>query len=257
MTNDLKQGSPDIIQAYLSYLQEMSRKITSRSGMENVLYRKTKRNSHYYLPANLINSNYLKQVISYTEKEPDKQLFLGNGLVVGVIKKKGIKKYIASPLIYCVVNIDTNDSSKSFTDEVDFDSASLNYDLFTLVLEKDSDEEAAIENNEFSNQLINQPNLEVLERIKQDIEKYLEHQDSIEQLGSVSTSKEFFQQIKSEVAEFKQATISENDFTLNKLDELIKTERLTFFSHLFFYVANLPGQLSTYTALRKLIKEAR
>ena len=205
----------------------------------------------------MINSNYLKQVISYTEKEPDKQLFLGNGLVVGVIKKKGTKRYIASPLIYCVVNIDINDSSKSFTNEPEFDSTSLNYDLFTLVLEKDSDEEMVIENNEFSQQLINQPNLEVLERIKQDIEKYLEHQESTEQLGNISTSKDFFQQIKTELVEFNQATISEDDFTLNKLDELIKTESLTFFSHLFFYVANLPGQLSTYTALRKLIQEAR
>lgn len=257
MISDPTNVSPDIIQAYLSYLQEMSRKISLRSGMENVLYRKTKKNHHYYLPAHSVDSRYLKQVKDYTEKETDKQFFLGNGLVVGVLKKKGIRKYIASPLLFLLVNIDTDESGRNFTYEVEWDSVSLNYDLFTLVLEKDSDEENELETNKVFNQLVEPFNVEIFEIIEKDLESYLEHEQFIEKLQNISIAREIFEKIKSEVGEFQQTTILKDDFTLEKLNELMKNERLTFFSHLFFYVASLPGQLSTYTALRKLIQEVR
>jgi hypothetical protein len=246
MLHYTNNGSSDVIQSYLSYLQEMSRKITLRSGMENVLYRKTKKKYHYYLPADSsVDSRYLKEVKDHIDKEPDRKLFLGNGLVVGLITKKKTKKYIASPLLYFLVEIDTDDSGRKFIHEVEWDSVSLNYDLVTLILEKDSEEENQIEDDtSYKKQLINpfNNNAEIFEDIETELESYLSQEEFIDIFSDISTSRELFIKIKNEVEEFKQTVISEENFTLEQLDSLIKNEGLTFFSNFFFQTSYQPTQ---------------
>jgi hypothetical protein len=258
MLFEQNQASPDIIQAYLSYLQEMSRKISLRSGMENVLYRKTKKNYSYYISAESINPRYLKQVKEHIDKETDRKLFLANGLILGTIQKKKIKKYIASPLIYFLVNIDTDESGRQLIHEVEWDSVSLNYDLITLILGKDSiEEEIEIEDHNCPQQINSLSEAEVFENIEVELEKYVNQENIIDIFSDASISREIFIKIKKEVEEFKQALISEEDFDESQLNDFMKNEGLTFFSHRFFYVGSLPGQLSTYTALRKLIQEVK
>ncbi|AFY49718.1 hypothetical protein Nos7524_3945 [Nostoc sp. PCC 7524] len=259
MLIDNNQTSPDIIQAYLSYLQEMSRKISLRSGMENILYRKTKKNHPYYMPADSIDTRYLKQVKDHIDKEADRKLFLANGLVVGTVQKRKENKYIASPLIYFLVDIDIDESSRQLRTEIEWDSASLNYDLITLILERDLTElEIEIEDNHFMEQRnYFTDKAEVFEEIELDLENYIKQDNLLETLNVTYIAKGIFIKLQQEIEEFKQALISDEFFNKNKLDDYINNECLTFFNHQFFYIGSLPGQLSTFTALRKLIQEVK
>jgi hypothetical protein len=239
------EESSEVVQAYLSYLQQMSRKISVRSGMENTLYGKTKNSHHYYqaFEGEDVDSQYLRNIKSYLDKESDRQLFLGSGLIVGSLKKKTIKKYIAAPLVYFLVKIDLDENGRSLTHSIEWDSVSLNYDLITLILEQNLDG-AGIGINK----------LEILEDIENRLENILK--DNCEKLITNELTSQVFQQIYEKVSEFNQVNLSTEKFTLKKIDNLSRENLgLTFYNHQFFYIASLPGQLSTYTALRKLILE--
>lgn len=245
--------SPEVVQAYLSYLQEMSRKISLRTGMENILYRRTQRNPHYYRPFEDVDSQYLRTVSNYLEKESDRQLFLGNGLIVGSFMRGQTRKYVTAPLIYFLVKTDLDEDGRSSTYSIEWDSVSLNYDLITLILEQDIDEEEN-EGMGFQSAGVDTNKLEILEDIENNLENILKH--GSEELISASLSLEIFQKIHEKIPEFNQANLLREEFTLNRLDNLSSGQtNLTFYGHQFFYVASLPGQLSTYTALRKLILE--
>jgi hypothetical protein len=247
------EESSEVVQAYLSYLQEMSRKISLRTGMENTLYGKTKKSPHYYRRFEDVDSQYLRNVKNYLEKESDRKLFLGSGLTVGLFKKKQVKKYITAPLIYFLVKTDLDENGRSLTYSIEPDSVSLNYDLVTSILEQDIDEE---ENDGmgFQSAGVDANKLETLEDIENNLENILKHES--EELISASLALEIFQQMHEKISEFNQVNLSAEEFTLNRISNLSSGQaNLTFYSHQFFYVASLPGQLSTYTALRKLILE--
>ncbi|MGA1546698.1 MAG: hypothetical protein ACO349_07100 [Flavobacteriaceae bacterium] len=249
------EKSSEVVQAYLCYLQEMSRKISLRTGMENTLYKKAKRSYHYYKPFEDIdiNSSYLRRVNDYLKKESDRQLFLGNGLIVGSFKKKQAKKYITAPLIYFLVNIDLDENGRSWTYNIERDSVSLNYDLITQILEQDNNEDN--EGIEFQSAGVDANKLEILEDIENSLEEMSKNE--YDQLMTDELAIQTFEQISKKVPEFSQVNFSTEEFTLEKIGNLgTRTEvDLTFYKHRFFYVAGLPGQLSTYTALRKLILE--
>jgi len=248
------EESSEIIQAYLSYLKEMSRKISLRTGMENTLYGKTKRSPHYYRPFEDVDSQYLRNVRNYLQKESDRQLFLGNGLIAGSFKKKQTKKYITAPLIYFLVKTDLDENGRSLTYSIEWDSVSLNYDLITLILEQDLDEEND-EETEFQSAGVDANKLEFLEDVENSLHDVFRHE--IEKLIADALAVKIFQQIHEKISEFNQVNFSVEGFTLEKLENIGSKRQvgLTFYSHRFFCVASLPGQLSTYTALRKLILE--
>jgi hypothetical protein len=253
MDSKHSEESSEVVHAYLSYLQEMSRKISLRTGMENTLYGKTKKSPHYYRPFEDadVDSQYLRDVRNYLEKESDRQLFLGNGLIAGSFKKKQVKKYVAAPLIYFLVETDLDENGRSLTYSIELDSVSLNYDLITLVLEQDLDEEED-EGMGFQSAGVDANKLEVLEDIENSLEDILRHESV--KLTTNSLADQTFRRIHEKIPEFNQIHPSTEDFTLQKLEKL-GTVELTFYNHRFFYVASSPGQLSTYTALRKLISE--
>jgi hypothetical protein len=254
MVSNSPEESSEVVQAYLSYLQEMSRKISVRTGMENTLYGKTKNSHHYYraFEGEDVDSQYLRNIKGYLEKESDRQLFLGSGLIVGSLEKKTTKKYIAAPLVYFLVKIDLDENGKSLTYNIEWDSVSLNYDLVTLILEQDLDEED--DETEFESAGIDNKKLEILEDIENNLEKILK--DNCKKLITNELTSQVFQQIYEKISEFNQVNLSTEEFTLKKIDNLSRENvGLTFYNHQFFYIASLPGQLSTYTALRKLISE--
>jgi hypothetical protein len=256
MGSNHSEESSEVVPAYLSYLQEMSRKISLRTGIENTLYGKTKKNPHYYRPFKDgdVDSQYLRNVKNYFEKESERQLFLGNGLIAGSFKKKQTKKYITAPLIYFLVKTDLDENSRSLTYSIEWDSVSLNYDLITLILEQDIDEDDD-EGIEFQSAGVDGNKLEVLEDIENRLENILRHEREI--LMADALAVQIFQQIHEKIPEFNQVDFSAEEFTLKELENLGSKGQLelTFYNHRFFYVASLPGQLSTYTALRKLILE--
>jgi hypothetical protein len=252
MNSKYSEESSEVVQAYLSYLQEMSRKISLRTGMENTLYGKTKKSPHYYRSFEDVDVDpqYLRGVKNHLEKESDRQLFLGNGLIAGSFKKKQAKKYVAAPLIYFLVKTDMDENGKP-SYSIELDSVSLNYDLITLVLEQDLEEEDD-EGMGFQSAGVDTNKLQVLEDIENGLEDILRHES--EKLMTNSLADQTFRQIHEKIPEFNQIPPSTEEFTLQKLENL-GTVELTFYNHRFFYVASSPGQLSTYTALRKLISE--
>lgn len=254
MDSKHSEKSSEVVQSYLAYLQEMSRKISLRTGMENIFYGKSKNNPHYYRSFEDVDSQYLRNVRNYLEKESDRQLFLGNGLIAGSFKKKQSKKYVTAPLIYFLVKTDLDENERSFIYSIEWDSVSLNYDLITLILEQDLEEEQEEEMG-FQSAGVDTNKLDVLEDIENRLENMLKQQSN--SLISKVLAVETFQQISEKVSEFNTVEFSTEEFTLQKIENLGSNAKveLSFYNDRFFYVASLPGQLSTYTALRKLILE--
>ncbi|MCS6812342.1 MAG: hypothetical protein NZ772_02020 [Cyanobacteria bacterium] len=243
----------DVVQAYLAYLQEMSRKISQRTGMENVLYGKTKASHHYYRAFGTQDAQYLRGVDNYLAKTSDRQLFLGNGLIVGCLQKKQTKKYIAAPLIYCLAKVEPDESGKSYEYIPDLDAASLNYDLITLLFEQDDlDEE---DYDEFLDQSagVDTKKLDILEEIETKLQTLIDREPG--QVMTSSLGNEVFRTLKASISELSAVEPATERFALDGLQKKSMEAGLKFYDHQFFYVANLPGQLSTYTALRKLIAE--
>jgi len=253
MQNANTGQSSDVLQSYLAYLQEMSRKISLRSGMENTLYGKTKNNPSYYrsFQAAENDAQYFRNVRNYLEKESDRQLFLGNGLIVGSLKKNQARKYTA-PLIYFLIRIEEEDPR---TYSIEWDSASLNYDFITLMLEQEIEEVDEETATDFQRGGIDISKLEVLEDIETHLEEML--RSDPHQLRTDAVTTQIFDLMFPRIPELTLVTFSEQEFTPDRINNLRNDQGLTFYHHQFFYVANLPGQLSTYTALRKLMLEVR
>ena len=242
-----------VMQSYLSYLQEMSRKISQRQGMENVLYRKTKKSPSFYRASKDIEQSYLRQVKEHLDKEGDRQLFFGNGLVLGTIQKNNIQKAIAAPLISLLVDLELDERGRTLTWDVVRESVSLNYDLMTLILARDDDEDN--DSPESTEGGIATLSLEAFEEIEQEFEMALKQNRSSELLKA-ETSERIFRQIQSSVREFRSTLSSEQAYTPDLLEGSIRQlQNLAFYNHQFLFVSVTPNQLSTYTALRQLLLE--
>ncbi len=252
MPSSPPEKSLDVVQAYLAYLQEMSRKISQRTGMENVLYGKAKSSPHYYRALGTEDAQYLRSVDNHLTKTSDRQLFLGNGLMAGCLRKKQTKKYIAAPLMYCLAKVELDETGKSYEYIPEVDAASLNYDLITLLLEQDLDEE---ERDEFLDQSggVDTNKLDVLGEIETKLQTLIDREPG--QVMTSSLGAGVFQTLKASISELSSVEPATEQFTLDSLQKKSMELGLKFYDHQFFYVANLPGQLSTYTALRKLIAE--
>jgi hypothetical protein len=242
-----------VMQAYLSYLQEMSRKISQRQGMENVLYRKTKKSPSFYRSSQDVKQSYLRQVKEHLDKESDRQLFFGNGLILGMIQKNNTQKAIAAPLISLLVDLELDERGRTLTWDVVRESVSLNYDLMTLILARDNDEDN--DSPEFTEGGIDILSLEGFEEIEQEFEMALKQNRSSELLGA-EISEKVFRQIQSSVREFRSTLFSDQVYTPIFLEGSIRQlQNLVFYNHQFLFVSVMPNQLSTYTALRQLLLE--
>jgi len=242
-----------VMQSYLSYLQEMSRKISQRQGMENVLYRKTKKSPSFYRASKDIEQSYLRQVKEHLDKEGDRQLFFGNGLVLGTIQKNNIQKAVAAPLISLLVDLEFDERGRTLTWDVVRESVSLNYDLMILMLGQDNDEDG--DSPEWTEGGIDILSLEAFEDIEQDFETVLKQPRSSELLKA-EISEKVFGKIQSGVSEFRLTLFSEQAYTPDLLEGSIRqSQKLVFYNHQFLFASLMPNQLSTHTALRQLLLE--
>jgi hypothetical protein len=243
------ENSPDVVQSYLAYLQEMSRKISQRKGMENVLYGKTKTTPHYYCPLGNETDHYFRSVKSHLTKNTDRLLFLGNGLMVGCLQRQRTLKYIASSLIYAPVNIESDETTSLCDYSIQLESISINYDLITSLLGQDLDEE---NDDQFSEQSagVDTKTLDILEKIEMNLQDESKIDMTNNELG-----KEIFNDLKNSFFSLSQVELLTEEFKLEYLPKNAMESGLKFYNHQFFYVASSPGQLSTYAALRRLIME--
>src|SRR5665213_1246400 len=100
--------------SYLRYLSEVSRKILQRGGLENVLYRKTKKQDACYFDfdhSSIHRPAYLRGVHTLLQEQSGRGLFLGLGLIAGQIQKNGKKRNLAAPLFFCMVELDPDEEN--------------------------------------------------------------------------------------------------------------------------------------------------
>lgn len=257
-----------MIKKYLSYLQDISRKIISDSGFEKALLDRGRVNKsftcqiaaikNYYSPHDELYS-HLRIIEEYLSKNIDKKLFCGFGIVIGT---KG--RQYAAPLIFAECTILNEDSEISI--EIDFDTSSFNYDLLTNVLNYGKFGRVSVaDDEEFNEDLQNE--VDIVDSIENEILSF----DSFSKLKEYS--KKIFVMLQQQLNDFDKIELSNDEFDFDIENELFskkpkkgqvdKRKRKSLFeenlrcfigeSHLF--VNSVPHQLSTFEALHKLISE--
>jgi len=253
--------------SYLHYLQEVSRKILLRSGYENVLYGKSKKQNPCYFnyDRKIRLPEYLLQLKALLQRDQTRGLYLGLGLFVGQVERNKGNRKIAAPLFVCSVDVFSEEGSPVAMHEIRWESITLNYDLITMVLErrmKLEDEEASLSLPEID-QLISPQKLKILSDVEAEFDRRGEAKDFQRELLKGDRLESTVKLIMREIPEFNCVTISDEDFDSDNLNDLIRNDQsllnlgatLTFFPHSFLFTAPVPEQLATYIGLRELISQ--
>jgi hypothetical protein len=247
--------------SYLRYLSEVSRKILQRGGMENVLYRKSRKQDPCYFDfdrPSIHRPAYLRGVHRLLQEQPGRGLFLGLGLIVGQLQKDGRKRSIAAPLLFCMAEIDPDEENQSKVQlEIAWDSIELNYDLLTLFLEQKDQEEAegSFQNPIAFDNRISPEKLKVLSDIERELEHGAEDKGYQNQLKQGPKLRELMKLIHDNIAEFGNVAFSNQEYDNRSLENFSARSERTFFAHRFLFVAPVADQLSTSVALHKLIRQ--
>ena len=262
-----------MIKNYLAYLKDISRKIVSDSGFEKALLDKSRTNKAFTFQKNTNKLKFtnkdelyskIKNIEDYLSKNNDKKLFCGFGLVAGT---KG--RQYAAPLIYLECEIFKDDDT--FIIEFDFDTNSFNYDLITSILNYSITAKYNVADDEVFNEDF-QKEIDIVEKIENEIRNF----DKINLLQDFS--KEIFQLLQDKLVDFESINSQKKGYSFTTEIDLFNSkpkksrtakkepedkrtrksifeEDLVFFECAHFFVNNIPHQLSTYEALRKLIQE--
>ncbi|MCK6614032.1 MAG: AAA domain-containing protein [Ignavibacteriaceae bacterium] len=272
-----------IIYNYLQYLRDISRKIVSRSGFEQVLLDKSRNNPSFafYLSEPIKNlelftdsDRILEDAKRHLERNPDKQMFAGFGFICG--QREG--RTYAGPILYseCEVN---NFNGKSYVIDIDYSTITLNYDLISALsgsINVADDEEydgAYFKETSLIDHIEDQiddvfgkyDEMKIYLRILKEKNETDAH-SSKERIQkrifdfSIELSSRIHLQLKTNLERLQNIEIGE-DFSQNeeikrrKSGKSIYNKELRFFSKCFLFVNQIPDQLSTYIALNKLSKE--
>jgi superfamily I DNA and/or RNA helicase len=257
-----------MIKNYLSYLKDISRKIVSDSGFEKVLIDKSSRNPSFTFQnskktfkysQNNFSYDKILRIDEYLNRNRDKKLFCGIGLIAG----HDVKQY-AAPILYLECEIIYDNTKKTYSLNLNFETTSFNYDLITSILNNNSSRYSIDEESFFNDNFIEE--LKVVEEIENNIEQY----QCIEELNNYSTS--VFDLLKKKISEFKKITISNSDYNFDREYTILKDKpkrnrfdarsrpsifegELVFVEGIHFFVNSVPHQLSTYESLKQLIAE--
>jgi len=246
---------------YLKYLRDTSRKIGTRANFENILLKRSRKNSSYtvQLKGKLNKTNFLDRsnplfdslnlICKYLEKNSDKKLFLGAGLICGLPK-------IVGPLLIAECEV-YKENGANLILEIDLSTLMLNYELISKIIENKLSDN--LEDSFFS------------ESIEKESELINMLEEKILQVSRVSQIKriaeESFSALKENLEEFKEIEIVESfeydyeneikKFLKNpkKKESLFNKGKLVFMNANHLFIAPVPNEISTYHSLSKLIKE--
>ena len=248
--------------SYLKYLRDVSRKIGSRIQLENIFLKRTRKKNSYTIQVkgnlnkiNKLNSNSplfdsLNRILKYLERNSDKKLFLGAGLICGQPK-------IAGPLLIAECEI-YEDEDGVLTLEVNPSTLMINYDLIAKIIENklgnvDNEEEVFYETIEKESEILN-----ILE----------ETISKIHRISSIrKKAKDCFFILKENLKEFREIEILDTSLYNYEIEieaflkrykdktSIFNTGKLIFIDAVHLFVAPIPNEISTYQALSKLIKE--
>jgi len=256
--------------AYLSYLRDISRKIISRSGFEKCLLNKSLGYAFQFenLPVRLLRfEDYYDDVsryVTFLQKNHDKRLFLGFGMVAGLKKRT-----FAAPLLTLQCEVTKQENTQIILIEPDLGTLGLNYDLV-----------AALSTNFFNEEddVLN-PLTEDENRTIEQIEAQTKEIDEFDVIAINRLACDAFNQLKKNVNHFKEIEVVDSGdydfknelskYTLrqpnsrakgNGRSKQAKRERSMFEKELTFAPANhafvnlVPDQLSTYEALNTFLQ---
>ncbi len=270
-----------IISSYLDYLRDVSRKIISRSGFEQVLLDKNKKNpslayqiTEYSqsIPISDTSYSHFDEIFKHLERNTEKQLFIGFGFICG--QRDG--RTFAGPLLFTECEISKNGD---IILEIDYSSLNLNYDLVSSILgfvniAEDEEYNATYEKEinlvdrieENINDIYNDERF-----ILSKIQKYCQRFSIIQPKGTPAQiifnfsnqfAQNIFFQLNESIEQFREIDIGES---LNFKDEILKrnnvisifNQKLKFYDAAFYFINVIPDQLSTYIALNKLSNEVK
>lgn len=258
-----------IIESYIKYLKNLSRKIISKAGFENVLPVETKKRNNLFFDfsnfkESLCKSNeisikleqqeiykYFQKCDYYLNNNDDKKLFIGLGLLNGLFNKGGNLSLLNAPLMYALADIEKNEDD-SYSLFIDISTYQLNYDLFAKIFDIKIDEE-----NE--NELMSQEDFirfQILNKIEEQyIDKTIDNLDVNN--NNIVDYIEIFNQLQNSITEFSKIVISTEKFNYN--DRILKIKEakpiLKFYDIIFLFSNRVPDELSTYEALNVLSKQ--
>lgn len=258
-----------IIESYIKYLKNISRKIISKVGFENVLPSETKKKNNLFYNLNefkvsFCNSKELqitkldKDFFSYLQKceyflniSSESKLFIGLGLINGINKKHGKQSIISAPLLYALADLEKNDDD-SYSLFIDIDSYQLNYDLFAKMFDISVDEE-------FEREIMSQEDFlkfQVLSKIESNYIDITQNNLDVNK-NNIIDYIDIFYELKNSINEFSNVSISNEEFLYDTRINKIKDDQsqLKFYDIIFSFVNKVPNELSTFEALNILSKQ--
>ena len=136
--------------------------------------------------------------------------------------------------------------------EIVWDSATLNYDLLTLmlgqILDDEGDEAAPPQVG------VGGATLAIFTAVEDDLEKLANDLNPDARFNSNELSK-LMKYIRDTVPEFRNVSISITPYDHRLLEAFVQKRPPVFFPHRFFFVAPAAGELTTMTALATLIRQ--
>jgi hypothetical protein len=247
------------IELYLKYLRDVSRKIALRSDFAAVFLQKTKKKNSYtvqlkdrlkkIIQIDISNPLYdsIKLVTKYLERNTEKKMFLGVGLICGLPK-------IAGPLLVCECEVN-NKNGDSIILELDLDKLMINYDLLTRIIEKKS----SFSYDEDSIDLPLEKESEVIERI----EKLILNVNRASNFDSLVNK--IIRVLKENLEEFSDILFlpKENYDYENEIENFLKKKsssifgkgKLVFVNANHLFISSVPSEVSVHEELSRLIEE--
>jgi very-short-patch-repair endonuclease len=257
--------------AYLSYLRDISRKIISRNGFEKCLLNKSLGYALQFQNLQLelkVGDNHYEDInryFNFLQKNHDKKLFLGFGLVAGTRKR-----IFAAPVLILQCEINKDETTQTFSIEPDLGTLNLNYDFISALSTNYFNEEDDILNplTEDENRVIegietqikNFPdfNIQSLNRFADSC--FDELHKKIGHFNDIKTITEF--NFKDELVKYNYRPLKPNNGigSGNKKKTRDENEKSIFEKDLVYTVAShafislIPDQLSTYEALNSFVQ---
>jgi KaiC/GvpD/RAD55 family RecA-like ATPase len=253
----------NLVASYIDYLRNAAKRITTRTGMENVfpLPRSTKRAiPPYFDAADSLAAQELCRTGEITfysndEKERNLHLFLESVrndsiknkavfMGLGLIDGKYEDSMLSAPFIYGLVEMLIDDETGEYTLVLQEDTLQLNHEAIAKILHVVPDSESNLE------RVLAKEATQILTRIEDAL-------DNVPAPQEIDTHA-IFQTLQRSIEAFSSIAFGEDPFDYKFRAATVKTgakPHATMYTHTFLFSAAIPGELSTYHALNSLRKQ--
>ena len=258
------------ILGYISYLRDISRKIISRNGFEKCLLNKSlgyATQFHNFNPEIFPGDSYYEELSNYynfLQKNHDKKLFIGIGLIAGTRKR-----IFAAPLFIIQCQLLKEQNTNTLSIAPDIETLNLNYDFISALSTSYFNEEDDILNplTEEENRVVeeietfikNMENFELSELSRLGLEAFDKLKYKISHFKDIERFPEEQYNFKKEITKYTTRPTRRNTGNLNEDNGNISRNKSLFEGELqhvnanHFFISTIPDQLSTYEALNSFL----